>query len=476
MLDKTLVNDVITAALSTGGDMAELFVENSESNTANMINGLIEKANWGVDFGCGLRIICGHNAIYAYTNRLDRGNLIKVAKEAAQAAALYKNGKSGQAGVVLPGVMLPMERLFWDKIHPIAIMPDGVAKKDIVGHLRTASESAYAYDKLVTQTGCSYSSVIQDVLIANSRGLWAEDRRVRTRVSVSAVATGGHAGAETEKQTGRHGPGASKGFELLQGLDMADLGKDAARTAVTMLKADHCPGGRMPVIIDNGFGGVIFHEACAHSIEATSVAKRASVFTDKLGEQIASPIVTAIDDGTMPNEWGSIHIDDEGTPTRRNVLIENGVLKSYMVDYLNGLKMGMPSTGSARRESYKYAPTSRMTNTYIANGTSTTDEIIADTEYGLYAKRMGGGSVMPATGEFNFAVEEGYLVRDGKIAEPVRGATLIGKGADVLQMIDRVADNLEHAQGVCGSISGAVPTNVGQPMIRVTEMTVGGRS
>jgi len=462
MLDKNLVNDVLTAAMSTGGDMAELFVENSEANTVMMINGLVERANWGIDYGCGIRIICGHNAIYAYTNRLDRDNLIKTAMEAAQAAAVFKS--SGKIGRILP-----LERLFWDQIHPIAIMPDTVIKKDIVNQLRVANESAYAYDPLITQTSDNYMSVIQDVLIANSHGLWAEDRRVRTRVTVSAVAS-----SENEKQTGLCTPGAMKGFELLNELDMTALGKEAAQTAVTMLKADLCPGGRMPVVIENGFGGVVFHEACAHSLEATSVAKKASVFTDRLGEEIASPLVTAIDDGTLPNEWGSMHIDDEGAPAKRNVLIEKGVLKSYLVDYLNGLKMGMPSTSSGRRESYKFAPTSRMTNTYIEGGDSTPEAVIADTEYGLYAKKMGGGSVQPATGEFNFAVQEAYLIRNGKIAEPVRGATLIGKGAEILPLIDKVANNLEQAQGVCGSVSGAVPTNVGQPMIRVKEMTVGG--
>jgi TldD protein len=265
------------------------------------------------------------------------------------------------------------------------------------------------------------------------------------------------------------------GYEFVEGLDMEKLGRDTAHTAVTMLKADLCPSGRMPVIIDNGFGGVIFHEACGHSLEATSVAKKASVFADKLGQKIASDVVTAIDDGTQPNDWGSLNIDDEGALTQKNVLIENGILKSYLVDYLNGLKMGMPSTGSGRRESYKYAPTSRMTNTYIANGTEKKEAIIGDTEYGLYCKQMGGGSVQPSTGEFNFAVLEGYMVRNGKIAEPVRGATLIGKGSEVLLDIDRVADNMTQAQGMCGSLSGSVPTNVGQPLIRVKQMTVGGR-
>jgi len=231
----------------------------------------------------------------------------------------------------------------------------------------------------------------------------------------------------------------------------------------------------MPVILDNGFGGVIFHEACGHSLEATSVAPGSSVFSHSLGKQIASDKVTAIDDGAMPGEWGSLNIDDEGGKTRRNVLIENGVLKSFLIDRLNGLRMGMAPTGSSRRESYKFAPVSRMTNTFIANGADREEDIIADTEYGLYAKKMGGGSAQPATGEFNFAVTEGYMIRGGKIAEPVRGATLIGRGSEVLLGIDRVAGNLELDQGVCRSLSGSVPTNVGQPMIRVVELTVGGR-
>ncbi|MCL1999044.1 MAG: TldD/PmbA family protein [Turicibacter sp.] len=465
MLDKNLVHDVLTAAVAAGADLAEIFVENAETNTVNMINGLVEKANWGLDYGCGIRIIKGFNAVYTYTNNTSKDNLIRIAKDAA--AALQGGGS--------PGVVPEFNRLTWENIHPIAVMPNSVLKKEICEGLRIGSQAAYDFDKLISQTSCNYVSVIQDVLIANSTGLWAEDQRVRTRVAISAVASGDGVNYGNEKQTGSSSPGAKQGFEFFKAQDMKKLGADAAKTAVTMLKADYCPSGRMPVIIDNAFGGVIFHEACAHSLEATSVAKKASVFTDKIGQQIASPIVTAIDDGTIPNAWGSINIDDEGARTQRNVLIENGILKSYLVDYLNGLKMGTPSTGSGRRESYKFSPTSRMTNTYIEQGKSSTDEIIGDTEYGLYAAKMGGGSVEPATGEFNFAVLEGYLVRNGKVAEPVRGATLIGKGSEVLPLIDMVGNNLERAQGMCGSISGAVPTDVGQPMVRVKEMTVGGR-
>ena len=220
---------------------------------------------------------------------------------------------------------------------------------------------------------------------------------------------------------------------------------------------------------------MIFHEACGHSLEATAVAFGNSEFCGKLGQKIASDKVTAIDDGTMPNEWGSSNVDDEGTPTTRLVLIENGVLKNYMVDRLNGRRMGMAPTGSGRRQDYTFAPTSRMRNTYIAPGDDEDDEIISSCGDGLYAKSMGGGSVNPVTGEFNFAVEEGYLIRDGKIDRPVRGATLIGRGADILPRIDRVGRDMKMAQGMCGSLSGSVPTNVGQPMIRVTDITVGGR-
>ena len=251
--------------------------------------------------------------------------------------------------------------------------------------------------------------------------------------------------------------------------------KEAAKTAHIMLHAKNCPAGKMPVAIDNGFGGVIFHEACGHSLEATAVAKGNSVFCDKLGQQIASSKITAIDDGTMKNHWGSSNIDDEGTPTRRNVLIENGILKSYMVDKLNARRMNTEVTGSSRRQSYKYEPTSRMTNTYIAPGEDKVEDIIKSIDDGLYAKKMGGGSVNPVTGEFNFAVSEGYLVKNGEITEPVRGASLIGKGSEILMDIDMVSDNVAQAEGMCGSKSGSIPVNVGQPMIRVKSITVGGR-
>ena len=306
--------------------------------------------------------------------------------------------------------------------------------------------------------------------ILDAMCIWGEENRTRSRFTIEAVAS-----SATEKQSGHLGPGGSEGYELFDRINVEDTAREAARIAVTMLGAKPCPAGKIPVVIDNGFGGVIFHEACGHGLEATAVARNASVFAGRLGQQIASPLVTALDDGTIPNGWGSAEMDDEGTPTAKNILIENGILRSYLVDRLNSRRMHTAITGSSRRQDYRFAPTSRMTNTFIANGKSTPEEIIANTEFGLYAKQMGGGSVDPATGSFNFAVLEGYMIRNGRIAEPVRGATLIGKGAEVLRDIDMVGNNLKRAQGMCGSKSGSIPTDVGQPMIRVSSMTVGGR-
>ena len=326
------------------------------------------------------------------------------------------------------------------------------------------------YDPEIVQAIINLIDEEQNVLIANSEGKFVEDQRVRSRMSMVSIASDG-----ADMQTGFYGPGAYQGFEFIENLDLNHYAKESARIAKTMLHADPAPSGKFPVIIDNEFGGVIFHEACGHSLEATSVAKNASVFANKLGEKVASDLVTYIDDGTLENEWGSLNIDDEGERSRKNVLIENGILKGYMIDKLNGRRMGMESTGSSRRQSYRFAPTSRMTNTYIAPGKSTPEEIIADTEYGIYAKYMGGGSVNPGTGDFNFAVNEAYLVKNGKIERPIRGATLIGNGAKTILNIDRVANNLGHGAGMCGASSGSLPVNVGQPMVRVSEITVGGK-
>ncbi|MCL2170992.1 MAG: TldD/PmbA family protein [Defluviitaleaceae bacterium] len=459
MLDKNVVMDVLAAALATGGSFAEVFVENTVNYDLALVNNVVERTRSGLDYGVGIRIFDGTNAVYAYTNDSSKDNLIKVAKSAAAAVKERSNTAAK-----------PFTVLDCTNISPAGRVFASAPKSHIVDMLRKGGTAASDFDKLISQTRAVYTDVTTDILIANSDGLWVEDHRVRTRAGISAVAS-----SANEKQTAGRNPGAQKGLEFYDNIDFAALGRDCAEEAVRMLNAKYAPGGKMTVIIDNGFGGVLFHEACGHSLEATGVAKKASEFWDKKGQLIANPIVSAIDDGTIPNAWGSQNVDDEGGKPAKNILIENGILKSFLVDRLNGLKMGEASTGSGRRQNYRFAPTSRMTNTYICAGKSSHDEIIAATESGLYAKRLGGGSVQPATGEFNFAVLEAYMIRDGKICEPMRGASLIGKGAEILKNIDMVGDNMTMEQGVCGSVSGGVPTNCGQPMIRVSEIIVGGR-
>jgi len=459
VLNKKLIEDTLNAALSTGGDFAEVFVEDRTNTGIVMIGGKVDSTMSGRDYGVGVRIFKGFNSVYAYTNKSDRDTLIETAKKAA--AAIEGSPLS---------LTINLEKSQVKNIHSIEIDPNSIEKTRKVEVMRKAYDTAFNYSDLITQVTISYTDYAQDIMVANSEGLWREDRRVRSRLGISSVAS-----KDGEMQSGFFGPGASKGYEFFENLDIDYYAKESARIAVTMVNAKYSPSGRMPVIIDNGFGGVIFHEACGHGLEATSVAKGLSVFTGKVGQKIASPLVTAIDDSSISGEWGSYNIDDEGTKSQRNVLIENGILKGYMVDKLNARRMNMDITGSGRRQSYRYAPTSRMSNTFIDNGKSTPEEIISNTEKGIYAKYMGGGSVNPSTGEFNFAVMEGYIVENGKIKDPVRGATLIGKGTDVLNKIDMVGNNLLQGQGMCGSVSGSVPANVGQPMIRVSEITVGGR-
>lgn len=460
MISKKIAEQVLSKALSTGGDFAEIYEEDSISNSISLIDNKVENALGGRSYGVGIRIFKGLKSVYAYTNDNTLQGLLDTSYKAALALGTMKEDKT----IVINNEMKV------NNIHNISIYPQSVDYSKKIKIMKLGYNSAKEFSEDIAQVSVSYMDKDENILIANSEGLFVEDRRIRTRLGINAVASKGN-----ENQTGFEGPGRYKGFEIFEEIDPEYYGREAARTAYTMLHAKNCPAGKMMVAIDNGFGGVLFHEACGHSLEATSVAKGNSVFSNRLGEQIASTKVTAIDDGTIPNSWGSINIDDEGNKSRKNILIENGILKSYMIDKLNGRRMGMEATGNSRRQSYKFAPTSRMTNTYIAAGEDDPKEIISSISDGLYAKKLGGGSVNPVTGEFNFTVAEGYLVKNGEIQEPVRGACLIGKGEEVLMNIDMVGNNLEQAQGMCGSSSGSIPVNVGQPMIRVKEMTVGGR-
>ena len=462
MLKKSVIADVLHKALSTGGDFAEIFGEDTVSNTIALIDGKVDQISSGRIYGVGIRILQGTRSVYAFTNDLSRDSLLDAAAKAS--VALSVSGRN-QADTI------QLEERIHPNIHPVMLVPSSVHASKKIKVLRDIHQAAKSHSPEIAQVIARMLDQDQQVMIANSEGLFTEDRRVRTRIVGQAIASNG-----TENQVGYKAPGRHMGFEMYsQLIDVSELGREAAETAVTMLHAPYAPAGQMQVVIDNEFGGVIFHEACGHSLEATSVAKGTSEFTGKLGEMIAAPCVTAIDDATIPFGWGSQNIDDEGMPTRKNVLIENGILKSYLIDRLNGRRMGMESTGSGRRESYQLSPTSRMSNTYIANGEHTCQDIIASVDHGFYAKKLGGGSVDPATGEFNFAVLEGYMIKDGAVENPVRGASLIGKGSEILKRIDMVGDNLDFGTGMCGSESGSIPAFVGQPMIRVSSMTVGGK-
>ena len=459
MISREVCQRVLHKAISTGADYAEIFAENTVNHSISMIASKVDSVKDTVIAGAAIRVYKGMRSVMASTVDTSEAGLLKCAESAAEAL--------GQGAACIDIVL--KERLFGD-IHPVKIAPSSCTNKEKVDVLKQGYFAAKEYDESVVQVSGSLLDVDHNILIANTEGTYAQDRQIRTRMAVSAVADKG-----TGTQTGFFGPGRRMGMEFFDLIDPKHIGEVAAKQAVTMAGAGYCPAGVMPVAIEGGFGGVIFHEACGHGLEASSVAYGQSVFAGKLGQKIANEKVTAIDDGTIPNAWGSINIDDEGTPAQKNVLIENGILKSYMIDKFNGRRMGMASTGNSRRQSYRYTPTSRMTNTYIAPGQDKNEDIISSIEYGLYAASMGGGSVNPVTGEFNFSVNEGYMIRDGKICEPVRGAALVGKGSEVIQNIDMVGSDLDMGQGMCGSSSGSVPTNVGQPLIRVSTITVGGR-
>lgn len=457
-INETLAKEILEVALSTGGDFAEVYMEKTTNEVLRLHSGKLSTAIVSKVKGAAIRIIKGELEVNSSITDCTYENLLKAAKTLAGS---FNDKKHVE---VQP---------FVEKKVELVVSPKNVRGNDIsreVNLLKTASDTIYAYSKEIVQVICNLTKTEKRIFVFASDSTWQTDYRCNTRLSCQAVASDGK-----EMETGFDSFGRNQGMEMFDDFDVVPFAKQVAHDAVEMLHAEPMQGGEMPVVINNGFGGVILHEACVHGLEATSVAKGMSVFCNKLGQKVASDIVNAVDDGTNLNAWGSINVDDEGTPSKCNVLIENGILKSYLVDKRNSKKMNHPITGSSRRESYKYQTTSRMTNTYFLNGKSTFDEIIKSTEKGLFAEKMGGGSVNPATGEFNFAVQVGYMIENGKITKPVKGATLVGSGKDVLLHIDMIGDNLSCGYGMCGSMSGSVPTIVGQPTIRVSKMTVGGK-
>lgn len=455
ILSNTVLERILNAAMDGGADFAEVFCE--ETRHSVVIGGTagVDSSSAGLESGIGIRAFSGLRCFYAHTNDCREETLLRLTRELT---APFR-GRGGSAA--------PLQPLTAHDCGAPALR--GAPLADKLELIRRVSAAGMAWNEEITQMNALYMDMDQQVLIANTEGLLASDRRRKTRMQITAYANAGG-----NIQSGFYGPGAMAGPEFYENLDIEACARRAARAAQEAAHGKRCPSGMMTVVVDNGFGGLLFHEACGHSLEANSVSKGNSEFSGRLGQQVASPLVTLIDDGSMAGQWGSLAVDDEGVPTQRNILIENGILRGYMIDRLESRRMGMPATGSGRRQNYRYPPEARMTNTYIAPGGSRREDIIASTERGLFVGNINGGSVNPANGEFNFSAAQCRLIENGRLTEHVYGATLIGSGGHVLEQVDMVGDNLSLGQGYCYNNSGTLSISAGQPTIRVKNILVGG--
>ena len=460
VIDESVIAGTLSEALATGGEFAEVFVEDRKSSSALLDDGKVEELTSGRTRGAGIRVVVGETTGFAHTSDLSEAGLAKAARAAAAAA---RSGGGGRK-------VVPLERVDAPAPHEVLVLPETVAKTAKVELLGRADEAARAAGSAISQVSARYADGRRRILVANSDGLLAGDDQVRTRFAVSCVAVG-----DTGMQTGFESVGRPIGFELFDEYEVDALARTAANRALIKLAAQPAPSGSMPVVIGPGGGGVLFHEACGHGLEADLVAKQASVFRNRVGEQVAHPEVTLIDDGTMAREWGAYAIDDEGRPAQRNVLIENGVLTDYMWDLLRARKEGRESSGNGRRQSYQHLPMVRMTNTYLANGTENPADIIAGTERGVYVAHLGGGQVNTATGDFVFGMSEAYLIVNGEIGPPIREGNLIGNGPEVLAGIEALGNDFAMGSpGTCGKDGQGVPVGDGTPTLRVASMTIGG--
>ena len=456
LVDPELAAKVIERALARGGDLGELYVEDRYGLAITLDDGRVERPQTGSESGAALRIVLGDATYFGHVDGLAEEDLLRVADSVAQAVRGQARGAPALREPVAP------------RLHPVRRRPEDVESAAKAALLRACDDTARGAGGEVVQVTANYGENRRRVEIYNSDGRAAADDRTRVRLGVQVVAR-----RNGRVETGQETRGGHAGFELLEQRP-EDVAASAARKALALLDAVDAPTGRMPVVVGNGFGGVLLHEAVGHGLEADAVQKRASVYAGKLGEQIAEPFVTAYDDGAREGEWGSDGIDDEGTPTQRTTVIEDGRLTSYLYDLLRAKKDGVASTGNGRRESFRHLPVPRMTNTYFGTGDATPEDLIAGVENGLYAVSFGGGQVEPATGAFVFGVSEGYLIENGKVTAPVRGATLIGNGLEALAAVDGLASDLSIATGYCGKAGQRVAAGVGQPHVRIRALTVGG--
>ena len=457
LIPPELAARAIERALRHGGDVAEVYAEDRRGLSLSLDDGRIERPQTGAERGVSVRVVAGDATYFGHVDGLAEEDLLRVADSVAQAT---RGGARHASAISDPSAPRGL--------HPIAIPPDEVEAARKAAMLRTCDEAARAAGAEVVQVSIGYSESHRRIEVYNSDGVAASDDRTRIRLGAQVVAR-----RDGTVETGTETRGGHAGFELVAERP-EQVAEEAARKALTMLDAREAPTGQMPVVVGNGFGGVLLHEAVGHGLEADAIQKRASVYAGRLGEQVAPELVTAYDDGSRRNAWGSDGIDDEGFPTQRTTIIEDGRLTAYLYDLTRARKDGVASTGNGRRESFRHLPVPRLTNTFFAEGGATPEELIAGTERGLYAVSFGGGQVEPATGDFVFGVSEGYLIEGGKVTAPVRGATLIGNGIGALRAIDGIAGDLEIATGYCGKAGQSVAAGVGQPHVRIAALTVGG--
>ena len=458
MLENIDVSRVLRTALAGGGEFADIYCEEGSATSVVCEDGKIEKVLAATDRGVGIRVIADLRTAYAYTNETTEAALLSLAETVSRAV----RGKAFERPIDLrtktvgPG-------------FPIAIPPAGISLREKVLLVNRAEQAARGADPRVRQVMVVYRDGTVKYQMVNSLGEFIETTRTGTVFMTQVVAAEGDL-----IQTGYEPVGGFRGFEIFSDKSPEEIAQAAARRAVMMLSARKAPGGMMPVVLSSEAGGTMVHEAIGHGLEADLAQSGMSVYSGKLGQQVASPLVTVIDDATIPHARGSFSFDDEGTPGERTVLVENGILKGYLYDRLSAMKDGCASTGNGRRESYQTKPIVRMSNTLIAPGETEPGSIIGEVEQGLFVRKMGGGQVNTVNGDFVFEVSEGYLIEKGKVGEPVRGATLTGNGPEVLKKIVRVGSDLGFGIGTCGKDGQGVPVADAQPTLLIEAITVGG--
>ena len=456
-MNKELLTKYLNIALETGADYAEIYYEKTKNTTFRLNDSKLDSIDTNDEEGLGIRIIKKNESYYTSTTNFEPKNIEKTIRR------LLKNISEEKGRKVVLNELV-------DKRRKAKIPHDSfpISKKKEL--LYKIDEIARKQSKEVVQVSAGIIESDKEFTIANSDSLLITGNSILTRI-VATIFTEKN-GIKTHEFVDY---GKGLGYELLDEISIDEMIEKTTKTAIEKLNAKDFKGGELPVVIAPGFGAVIFHEACGHGLEATSVAPHLSVFSDDLGKKIASPKVTLIDDGTIAGAWGSSIIDDEGNPTQKNVLIDKGILKSYLVDHFNSKQMKQTINGCGRRQDYHYSTTSRMSNTYLAPGTDKVDDMIKSIKLGVYCERMSGGSVNPSTGDFNFAVDTARLIEDGKIKELLKGITLIGNSKEILKNVEMVSDDLKISAGYCGSKSGTIPVTIGQPTIKVSKIIVGGK-